>query len=155
MRQSVYPGLYPGIIKSYDAPSRQARVRVAGITDGGGEYPVAEIKYPIGDKSKNTEIEILPGDAVWVQFIGGDPRYPIIDGYRNPSSSNSVGTRHWHHANINFSAEDILELSAGTIKLIGNVQVSGGELTHEGKNVGATHTHSGVDTGPGNTREPN
>ncbi|WP_052700073.1 hypothetical protein [Methylocucumis oryzae] len=149
-----YPGRYPAVVKGYDGPTRQVRVSIPGITDGGDELPVAEIEYPIGDK-KNTEIEILDGDTVWVAFIGGDQRYPIITGYRNPSAGNEVDWRRFHHANIELTADNVLKLNAATIELHGDVAISGGELTHEGKNVGATHTHSGVDTGAGNTGEPN
>ena len=46
-------------------------------------------------------------------------------------------------------------VSAATIQLMGNVQASGGELTHNTTDVGDTHTHGGVDTGPGDTDVPN
>ncbi|MFY1939536.1 Gp138 family membrane-puncturing spike protein [Achromobacter xylosoxidans] len=37
----------------------------------------------------------------------------------------------------------------------GNVAMSGGTLTHNGKNIGDTHTHSGVQVGGANTGGPN
>lgn len=37
----------------------------------------------------------------------------------------------------------------------GNVSMSGGTLTHDGKNIGSTHTHSGVQVGGANTGGPN
>jgi phage baseplate assembly protein gpV len=167
--QTVYPGLYPGIIKAYDPAARQVRVSIPGITDGGDELPIAELKYPLGDKSKTTEIEILPGDTVWVQFIGGDQRYPIIDSYRNPQSGNSVEWRKWHHANIELTADGTLKLNAANIEINGSESVKvngsttidgdtaikGGSLTHESKNIGYDHTHNGVQTGSGNTGVPN
>ena len=39
----------------------------------------------------------------------------------------------------------------GTATIKGNVAISGGTLTHNGKNIGATHQHTGVQTGGGNT----
>jgi phage baseplate assembly protein gpV len=69
----------------------------------------AEIEYPIGDKSANgtmTEIEILQGDAVWLAFENGDPRFPIITGWRNPRQGNSTQWRRWHHLNIELNADD-------------------------------------------------
>lgn len=51
---------------------------------------------------------------------------------------------------------------AGNIKFIGNVATSGGDvnmaggtLTHNGKNIGSTHNHSGVQPGTGNSGGPN
>lgn len=37
----------------------------------------------------------------------------------------------------------------------GNSESSGGTIKHNGKDIGDTHTHSGVETGGGNTGEPN
>jgi hypothetical protein len=113
------PGRYPAVIKSYDKVARMCRVEIPGITDGGDVFPLAEVEYPLGDKSRivegkvSTEIEILPGDAVWVAFIGGDPRYPIITGYRNPQTGNSVDWRRWHHANMALIADHIMTHTAG------------------------------------------
>lgn len=41
--------------------------------------------------------------------------------------------------------------SGGTATLKGNVAMSGGTLTHDGKNIGESHKHSGVQTGSGNS----
>lgn len=41
--------------------------------------------------------------------------------------------------------------SGGTATLKGNVAMSGGTLTHDGKNIGESHKHSGVQTGGGNS----
>lgn len=39
----------------------------------------------------------------------------------------------------------------GTASLTGNVSINGGTLTHNGKNIGDLHEHSGVQTGSGNS----
>jgi hypothetical protein len=51
-------------------------------------------------------------------------------------------------------ADGEIELKAATIKLTGNVQMSGGTVTHDGTNVGKAHTHSGVTTGSGSSGPP-
>lgn len=168
----AYPGRYPAIVDSYDGPSRTCRVRIPGITDGGDVMPVAEIEYPIGDRSKGlhqTEIEILKGDSVWVSFIGGDPRYPIITGWRNPGAGNSVEWRRFHHANIEMTADGIFrinadkfELNAKTSAVINSAKaevnadtaINGGSLTHNGTNVGDSHTHGGVKAGSDSSSTP-
>ena len=120
-------GRYPAIVKSYDPVKRTCRVDIPGITSGGDVYTEAEIEYAIGDKSRTgkweTEIEILPEDTVWVDFISGDPRYPVITGWRNPRAGNSVGWRRFHHANINLEAEKEIIIEAHekiTIKVGGS-----------------------------------
>lgn len=82
MTYGLMQGRYPAIVRSYDQARRTCRVEIPGLTDGADTLPEAEIEYPVGDKAAHgqypTEIEILPGDTVWIAFIGGDPRYPII-----------------------------------------------------------------------------
>lgn len=42
----------------------------------------------------------------------------------------------------------------GSATMKGNVAIEGGSLTHNGKNVGSNHNHSGVTPGGGNTGAP-
>ncbi|MEY0874858.1 hypothetical protein [Providencia manganoxydans] len=46
-------------------------------------------------------------------------------------------------------------LIKGDHSVEGNSESSGGTLKHNGKNIGDTHTHGGVQTGGGNTGGPN
>ena len=113
----VMPGRYPAVIKTYDAIRRTCRIEILGLTTGGEIYPEAEIEYPVGEKSKSgefsTEIEFLPGDAVWISFIGGDSRYPIITGYRNPQSGNGIDWRRFHHKNMELASDQQFNVIAG------------------------------------------
>ena len=122
MEYGLMPGRYPAIVKTYNQARRTCRVEIPGLTDGGDVLPEAEIEYPIGDKSRAgtnaTEIEITPGDTVWVAFIGGDPRYPIITGYRNPQAGNSADWRRWHHANIELIADAEMRLVVGGTSVV-------------------------------------
>jgi len=183
----LLPGRYPAIIDSVDQNKRLCRIKIPGMTDGADHLPLAEIEYPIGEKSRHenyaTEIEILPGDLVWIAFIGGDARYPIITGFRNPQSGNGINWRRWHHANIQLLADTQLQLQAGNelmisaskvmikassqviidcanttfsgnINVQGSVSVNGANLIHGGTNIGKNHQHGGVQGGPGTTTPP-
>ena len=122
MEYGFMPGRYPAIVKTYNQARRTCRVEIPGLTDGGDVLPEAEIEYSIGDKSRSgkweTEIEILPDDTVWISFIGGDPRYPIITGWRNPQAGNSVDWRRWHHKNIEMIGDELICSLAGTDKRV-------------------------------------
>lgn len=48
-----------------------------------------------------------------------------------------------------------LNLTAPNITINGNVAISGGSLTHNGTNVGSTHTHGGIKPGGDSTSPPN
>jgi len=41
-----------------------------------------------------------------------------------------------------------------TVNMDGNFAITGTTLTHNGKSIGSTHAHSGVQTGAGNTGQP-
>ena len=122
MDYGLMPGRYPAIVRSYNQARRTCRVEIPGLTDGADVLPEAEIEYPIGDKSRaganTTEIEMLAGDTVWVAFLAGDPRYPIITGYRNPQAGNSADWRRWHHANIELVADAEMRLVVGGTSVV-------------------------------------
>lgn len=127
MRLSNYT---PGFVVSYDAATRLCRVRIPGLTDGSDVLPLAMLSYPIGDKSEHTELRILPGDRVWLDFVNGDARYPIITGFRPKETDNAIAWRRWHHENIELLADEDMQLIAASGKLVqragGDVRVSAG-----------------------------
>ena len=162
-------GRWPAVVTSYDPGSRTCVINVPGVTEGAESGLNAEIEYPIGDKSRQgtpTEIEILPNDPVWIEFIQGDPRFPIITGARNPTQGNSVDWRRWHHANVEILADKQIRLIAGESLLLqvggttitltpeqlamaaaaiaakGPVTQTGGDMTSDGVSV-QLHKHTG------------
>lgn len=135
-------GTWPAVVKSCNHAKRLYTVDIPMLTQGGG-FPEAEIKYPIGDKSKHTEIEVLPGDLVWVEFIGGDARYPLITGYRCPRSGNASNWRRWHHANVEIAGDQEIHIKVGGTSLIVNASgihmtaASGASLSIASGSIGA------------------
>ena len=104
---------YPAVVKSVDRPRREVRVDIPGFTDGSDQFPIAEIEYPIGDRSEQTELRIIDGDRIWVAFINGDPRYPIITGFRAKHVGNEPDTRRWVHDNFESIADLLYRVQAG------------------------------------------
>lgn len=132
---NVIHGLWPGVVSSYQPAARTCRVEIPGVTDGSDVRPEAVFNNPLGDNASTTEIRILPGDPVWLMFEGGDPRYPIIMGYRTPRSGNSAGWRRWHHSNIQLTAENqfVITVGATTITVTnGLVKVEGADMDLSG-----------------------
>lgn len=143
MRLSNYT---PGFVESYDAAARLCRVRIPGVTDGAEVMPQAMLCYPIGDKSEHTEIRILPGDRVWLDFVNGDPRFPIITGFRPKETDNAIEWRRWHHQNIELQADTDIWLTAtgGDLRAAAGddlVLTAGGDTTETaGGNITKTAT---------------
>ncbi len=48
----------------------------------------------------------------------------------------------------------LLDITAAQTNIAGSVAITGPSLTHNGINVGSTHVHSGVQSGPSNTGAP-
>lgn len=149
-------GKWPGEVVSYDAAARTCRVSIEGLTDGSSVLPEAVFEYPIGDRADassskdHTEIRILPGDAVWLEFEKGDPRFPIITGYRLKRAANPTNWRRWRHANIEMTADGdmvlnatnlILNISGNVTELIGGnraTDIGGNETTDVSGNMDST-----------------
>ena len=138
----IMTGRYPAVVTEYLPDTRQARVSIPGVTDGGKVMPMAEIEYPVGSRSKGehaTEIEILTNDTVWIEFIGGDSRYPLITGFRNPNAGVDTQWRRIHQANIELTADNALKIIASDGKT--SVTMSGNNISVEAEgnvNVSAT-----------------
>lgn len=138
MNEGPLYGKWPGEVASYDGPARTCRVRIPGVTDGSNVLPVAVFEYPIGDRSDNadskshTEIRVLAGDQVWIEFECGDPRFPIITGYRAKREGNPTNWRRWRHANIEITADNKMIFNATDVEW----NISGDET----KTVGGSAT---------------
>lgn len=168
--------LYAAWVREVDRKAREVRVEVPPHTDGASEWPIAEINYPIGDDSTNTEIRIPIGQPVWVAFHNGDARYPVIMGSRNPRTGNVVGMRRFNHDNFELNADQVFTINAGTeialnvggtqVKLTGDMLASiagahtikgpvtqtGGDITSD--KISVQH-HPHTSTAPGTpTSEP-
>jgi hypothetical protein len=135
MESKSLGGIYPAVIKSYNHATRTCKIAIEGFTNGAEEELEADLNYPLGDKSKQgnytTEIEILANDLVWVMFINGDARYPLVTGYRNPQTGNSADWRRWHHKNIELTADEkiVLKIGSSTIEMTNsNVKINGSKI---------------------------
>ena len=129
---------YPAVVMSYDANTRLAKIKLEPLDDGADTQLEAELCYPLGDKS-NTAIEILENDPVWVEFEQGDPRYPIIVGYRNKRTGNDDLTRRYHHhGNFEILADNIIKIK-GNVKVI--VESATVEVIATTANITASNTN--------------
>lgn len=84
------------------------------MTDGAETLPLAECLQPLGDRTEDNEIRIKEGDRVYVQFLAGDPRHPIIVGFRAKNTGNNIGRRHFEQDNMHSIADETQLHEAGT-----------------------------------------
>lgn len=102
------------------------------------------------------------GEQVWVLAESGDTAQGVIlgaafqKGMPAPSSAGEAVEVHLGDAAL-VMLPDSINLSVGGVSLTisgAGVAVEGGSVTHNGRNIGDDHQHSGVTSGPGTTGEP-
>ncbi|WP_146041260.1 hypothetical protein [Pseudomonas sp. MPR-ANC1] len=168
----MLPNFCPAFVRAVDAnrERREIRVEIPPYTDGAQELPVAEMCYPMGCDSTNTEIRIVVGMPVWVAFRNGDERYPIIVGHRPVNTGNEQSTRRWNHDNFEFNADKVFTINAGekialivggtslvltpesiaaiasALSIKGPVTQTGGDITSDGISV---QKHPHISAAPG------
>lgn len=119
---------WPAFIHSYDLERREIAVTMPQTE--GGEVPlVAELMYPLGADSRYTDIYLEPGMPVWVEFIGGDPRFPLVVGNRTVRTGNNLTTRRQRHDNFEFNAVKRFDVNTETaeVQAVKTVTIQAGE----------------------------
>lgn len=104
-----------------------------------------------------------PGQQMLLLSPNGDARsgiaMPATFGGSNasPGSDSASNVLTFGGVTITLTGDGVQFICGGATVVIGSdgVTVTGGQVTHNGKNIGHDHTHSGVMSGPGNTGTPN
>ena len=126
-----------------------------------------EIMHPYGFTSAVPEDGAL-GIAI---AIGGDEGDQVLLPVANPSTrmgglkAGDVGISNAHGDKMVLTAGGDLNITSGasvtivvggvTFKIsAGGVEITGGQVTHNGKNIGFDHVHKGVEPGGALTQEP-
>lgn len=134
--------------------------------------------FPIGAGGDAViSVPLLTGDPVTLHFserslenwLSGsdsapdDPRrFDLTDCFATPVVRPNVGKCDTTNLSLSFGGGSIkitpsgdIEITGGNVTINGATAVQGSSLTHNGKNVGDTHTHGGITPGPANTGVPN
>ncbi len=83
---------------------------------------------------------------------------PLTHSNANPSPSTAADQNVLSFGSVTVTlAEDSVEFAVGDVRFKvdgANVEITGGEVRHNGKNIGDSHIHSGVLSGPSVTGTP-
>lgn len=133
------------------------RLRLGG-TD---EEPFLSPWYPHPETGK-TSVPLKPGQIVGVINPSGDPRQGVMfrggysDGHKSPN--NDMNANVFDDAGVRVSvANGALRVEAGGVTMTisgAGVSVTGGRVEHDGKNIGSSHIHGGVEPGGADTDVP-
>jgi hypothetical protein len=67
-------GIFRGVVKDNKDPQKQRRIKISVPQTTGTE--ITEWAWPVEPSSIHTDLPVV-GQGVWVQYIGGDPDYPV------------------------------------------------------------------------------
>jgi hypothetical protein len=158
----------PGVVVSYDAGRNRAVVRPAlprMLADGEALEAPTIAEVPVLWPTAGGAVFTMPlkeGDQVWLDFsqrslegwlqgndaAPDDPRqFDLSDCVARPGAGRDVQNVATDAVVLSLGGATIRLEEGGTMRLIGNVAIQGGTLTHNGVNVGSTHTHTNVQAG--------
>ena len=144
-------------------PARQ-RVRLDFGPAHGGEGRFLSPWVPYAQFSGALRVHTPP--TVGQQFTALSPTgdfqqavtVPLTHHDGNPSPSTAADQNVVAFGNVTLTlAEDHLEIAVGAVrfKVDGdNVEITGGEVRHNGTNIGDSHIHGGVSSGPSESDVP-
>lgn len=123
----------PGKIRRHDISDS---VAYFGFNDYGNAYPDIKSGMEVRSRDGNTSFHV-ENDKITLTIAG-------------------VEVATYEAAMINFKVPVIYSVAGVPVSNISGAGTAftGGTLTHNGKNIGDTHAHSGVQSGPSNTGAP-
>lgn len=153
-----------GVIHAVDAANGLARVR---LTDGDEPFVTGWLPWvePAAGANK-THNPPSKGQQVQLLSESGDLSDAVIQGSINSDAEARPSGAGDEHVLLSVGPASIRVTGGGSAITIavggfslqisgGGVVNSGGSLSHDGKDIGATHTHGGILPGPSDTKTPN
>jgi len=150
-----------GTVEEVDASRHRVRLKF-GTDDEAKPFLSPWIPYAQAAGALKVHVPPSVGQQFTLMAPAGDWQQavavPFTWSNQNPSPSESGEENVLTFGNVRVTLKDgRLEVSAAgvTLELTGNgLAITGGEVRHEGKNIGATHTHGGVALGAAETEGP-
>lgn len=153
-----------GVITQVDAAKGLARVR---LTDGDNPFVTGWIPWVEASAGANkTHNPPSEGQQVEIFSESGDLRDASIHASLNSDAHGRPSAAGDEQVLLSIGAASIRVTGGGSAIVFkiggftlsisaGGVVNTGGQLSHNGKDIGSTHTHGGVLSGPASTSSPN
>lgn len=151
-----------GTVAQVDAEKGLVRIKFGQASEGGGDFlgpwvPYSQlagaIKAHIPPSVGQQFTQIAPsGD--WRQAVAVPMTWSDQNG--SPSSAADENVITFGGVTITLKSDSLKIVVDGvSLEISGDgVTIEGGKVSHDGKNIGATHIHGGVDSGPSTTSVP-
>lgn len=143
-----------------EGPNEKGQYRVKISEQGGTPYLSPWVKpktYAAG--GVKMDVVYTVGEQVDLVSESGDLTDAVIEmsTYSEANARENTGNVPLHikiGSTVIQAGGDSVTITAGTIKLQGDLQITGAGVTHNGKNIGDTHVHGGIVVGGSDTSTP-
>lgn len=157
LKNTVARLIQVGTVAVMDA-EKGYRIKLGEDADG---QPFLSPFYPHPETGK-TSVPLKKNQIAVALNPGGDPRQGMLvrGGYsdEHKSPNDDLEANVFEDAGVRVSIKDgALIIKAGAVILTvsgDGLIITGGKVTHDGKNIGSTHIHGGVRQGGNDTKEP-
>jgi phage baseplate assembly protein gpV len=147
----------PGIVTDYDPVKHLYRQQI-GIDEKGNPIKSPWRPYSQHAGALKQHIPLAIGQPMLLISPDGDVEQaigiPLGWSTSNPSPSTDGATLAGSFGGVSWSLSGGVLTLTGGLTVAGDFKASGGVFTHNSKNVGSDHAHSGVQAGSGDTGAP-
>lgn len=161
IERRVYGQIRHGTVHSVDPATGTMRLKLGAAT-GGGDFLSPDIPYVQHAGALKAHVPPSVGQQMTILSPGGDWRSAVAmpmtwsDHNQSPSGASDENVITFGAVNLSLKADSLTATIGGvTFKVSAQgVEITGGTVKHDGKNIGSTHIHGGVDPGPAQTTAP-
>lgn len=147
----------PGQVTDYDPVKHLYRQQI-GVDENGNPIKSPWRPYSQHSGALKQHIPLAVGQPMLLISPDGDVEQaigiPLGWSTANPAPSTDGATIAGSFGGVSWTITDGVVMITGGLTVVGDFKASGGVFTHNSKDVGSDHTHSGVQTGSGDTGAP-
>lgn len=162
IERRVYGQIRHGTVHSVDPAAGTMRLKLGAAT-GGGDFLSPDIPYAQHAGALKAHVPPSVGQQMTILAPSGDWRAAVAvpmtwsDQNQSPSGAPDENVITFGSVHIVLKDDSLTAAIGGvTFKVSAQgVEITGGHVRHDGKDIGATHRHGGVDRGGADTDPPN
>lgn len=161
LERRVFGMMRHGTVAAVDPARGMVRIKM-GASTAGGDFLGPWVPYSQLAGAIKAHVPPAVGQQMTIMSPSGDLRQAVAlpltwsDQNESPSSSGSENVLTFGAVTITLHADGIrVEVGGVGFEITGDgTFFSGGRVEHDGKNIGSTHIHGGIERGPSNTDVP-
>lgn len=161
LERRVFGMMRHGTVAQVDAAKGMVRLKL-GESTAGGDFLGPWVPYSQLAGAIKAHVPPSVGQQMTIMSPSGDLRQAVAvpltwsDQNESPSSAGDENVVSYGDVTLTLNA-DSLRIAVGGVSMVisaEGVSITGGRVEHDDKNIGSTHIHGGVVSGPTTTNVP-